>query len=323
MASEQGTFAGLWIRHEPEFGAVARFTRDGDQTIRPYLAGSPLEGLVEVLPASANFAQLEAVQNKVRFLVDGLGIPAESGVDIQNNHAYVSVTDRVRLAAALQRAKVSLPQETTVEQVDELMVTTEDIYGGVKLVPPAAPAAYCTSGFSVVHSSGTTGMTTAGHCRDNMTFRGAGLTHIADRFSGPYDLQWHTTPFVDRPWVRDNLDVRTITAGRGRLGQPEGSTVCGFGQGGAEPEFTCGTIIDRSYRPQSASYNNPTSTFVLVGNNNADISDAGDSGGPWYTGSTALGITSGGNLGSRVFYMSITYFNDDGPVDFNLTVRKG
>ena len=59
-----------------------------------------------------------------------------------------------------------------------------------------------------------------------------------------------------------------------------------------------------------------------------DLTDVGDSGGPWFTGNTALGIHSGGNARSprnthgMAFYMSVTYLNDDGPLDFNLYMQK-
>lgn len=52
IMEERGTYAGLWIQHEPVYRVIARFTRDGERTIRPYAEGRPLEGLVEVLPAA-------------------------------------------------------------------------------------------------------------------------------------------------------------------------------------------------------------------------------------------------------------------------------
>lgn len=325
IAKEPGTFAGLWIQHQPDFRVVARFTQGGEQTIQPYVAGGSLDGLVEVLPASANLAQLEAAEAKARYLADRLGIPAESGIDIPNNRAYVNVTDREGFVSALRTANVSLPAEAAVVQVDKLLTPSEDIYGGFRLIPSSLPEDYCTSGFSAVRADGLTGITTAGHCRDSMTFRGTPI-YKQDRnsaFSGPYDVQFHTTPdFVDRAMVRDQFGSRFITAGRGRLDEPVDSYVCHFGQGGAEPEYACGYIRDRSYRPTSNEYNSPYDTFVLVRNANADIDDAGDSGGPWYTGGTALGLHSGGNRAGVAYYMSITYFDDDGPQDINLVVRK-
>ena len=42
-SNESETFAGLWIQHEPTFAALARFTRDGENTIQPYISGGDLE----------------------------------------------------------------------------------------------------------------------------------------------------------------------------------------------------------------------------------------------------------------------------------------
>jgi hypothetical protein len=40
-ANEPETFAGLWIEHQPEYRIVVQFTRDGEQTIRPYSKDKP------------------------------------------------------------------------------------------------------------------------------------------------------------------------------------------------------------------------------------------------------------------------------------------
>ena len=47
-ANEQPTFGGLWIQHKPEFKAVVAFTRDGEETVRPYIQGTSLADMVEV-----------------------------------------------------------------------------------------------------------------------------------------------------------------------------------------------------------------------------------------------------------------------------------
>lgn len=315
FANERETFAGIWIQHQPEFRIETRFTHDGEQTIRPYVEGGSLEGLVDVLPASATYEELEVAEARARYLVDGLGIPAESGIDETENLAYINVTDLTSLEAALKTANVPLPEEVKLVEVNELLAPSANIYGGVALRG-------CTNGLSVVHSSGSTGVTTAGHCSNAQSFRAEPLNFQTEGFAGPYDIQWHKTPFVEQPWVRDSDGIRVIHAAKGRLEYPEDRIACHFGQGGDAAEYTCGYIRNRSYRPPSASYNNPTATFVLV-ESGGDLEDRGDSGGPWLIGNTALGIHSGGNTAGRAFYMSITYFNDDGPRDFNLVVRKG
>ncbi len=258
MAQEPDTFAGLWIQHEPEFVVFVRFTQDGEQTIRPYVEGEPLESLVEVLPASATLEELESAQVRARYFVDGLGIPAESGIELENNRAYINVTDKERLVSALQAASVSLPDEVVVNQIDELLGPQEDIYGGLRLYHRSG-GFECTSGFSMVRANGDTGTSTAGHCRDALDFRGSPINHQPPNsaFYGPYDVQFHLTPGItDRPVVTDgDSTLRPIYQGKGRLEYAVGNVACHMGQGGIDPEYVCGEISDRSYTPNAPRYN--------------------------------------------------------------------
>jgi hypothetical protein len=48
MVSEADSYAGMWIQHEPDYRVIVRFTERGEETLLPYLADSPLAGLVEV-----------------------------------------------------------------------------------------------------------------------------------------------------------------------------------------------------------------------------------------------------------------------------------
>ena len=53
---------------------------------------------------------------------------------------------------------------------------------------------HCTSGFPVVNSSGTRGISTAGHCVRDMTDDGDTLTWKKEHVGSAGDLQWHTGP---------------------------------------------------------------------------------------------------------------------------------
>ncbi len=115
---ESETFADLELRHSPEFRVVAYFTRDGKETIRPYVEGTPLEGMVRVRTVEATLEELEAAQSKAIRTCDGLGIPCESGIDITNNRAEIYVKDPARLGAALRRAGERLPEHVAVVEVE-------------------------------------------------------------------------------------------------------------------------------------------------------------------------------------------------------------
>lgn len=274
----------------------------------------------------ATLLELKGALNRAKNLVNLLGVPAESGIDVFNNRAYLNVIDRGLFNTVLQEGGLQLPDNVTIVKADEFLKSSANIYAGLKLIPPSRR--FCTSGFSVRNTvNGRAGTTTAGHCFDEnsnrASYRGTRLYYQRGAQRGPYDLQWHTSANIERPWARYPGGRRVITGARGRIDQPLNSYVCHFGQGGAAPEYKCGRIRDRVFGGL-ADHPNPTNTYILVENYNTDLDDIGDSGGPWYTrnGRIALGIHVAGDRLHRAAYMSITYFDDSGPIDFNLEVMK-
>lgn len=116
-ANEQDTFAGLWIQHEPEYRFVALFTRDGEEAIRPYIEGKPWADIVEVRNgASATLAELKAEQDEAGRILRDLGIPADSGIRVQENRVNLRVADQARLDAALRKADTRLPEHVVVTE---------------------------------------------------------------------------------------------------------------------------------------------------------------------------------------------------------------
>ncbi len=119
-ANERDTFAGLWIEHEPEYRVVAAFTRDGEETIRPYVEGGLLEDIVQVREASATLAELQEAQERAGGLVRSFGIQVDSSIDVQQNRVEVEVTDRAQLESALQQANARLLERVVIVEVEEL-----------------------------------------------------------------------------------------------------------------------------------------------------------------------------------------------------------
>jgi len=122
---EANTFAGLWIQNEPQYRYVVLFTRDGEETIRPYLEGEPerFRRLIEVRSvADATLKELHAAQDKAIRLVDELGIKTEgTGTNIQKNRAEIYVTNKVQFEAALREAGARLPEHVEVVEVERQM----------------------------------------------------------------------------------------------------------------------------------------------------------------------------------------------------------
>lgn len=113
------TFAGLWTEHEPTYRIIVAFTRDGEETIQPYIENSPLADKVEVRSAEMSYVELENLHNQTIGLTNELGLPVSSSINIQENIVELYVTDQVRFDAALAQANATLPKNVVVSAVYE------------------------------------------------------------------------------------------------------------------------------------------------------------------------------------------------------------
>jgi hypothetical protein len=265
---EGETFAGLWIQHQPEYRVIVMFTRDGDTTLQAYQNGS-LAGLVEAHTARATLKELEVAQSQAVQAVSNLGIRISSGINIPNNRAELYALDPVQLTAGLRKVDIQLPDNVDVVKFIELSKDVADIFGGKALTT-------CTSGFSVKNSSGTKGVTTAGHCSNTQSFNGVNLPWQNGTTGGLFDIQWHSAPgFTVRNLVFDGTYNRFIYSVKFRASQSVGEWVCKYGM---TTGYACGTIATTSQDGVNVRLDNMTV-------------QGGDSGGPWFWNNTAYGTT--------------------------------
>jgi hypothetical protein len=118
LAAQEGdTFAGLWIEHTPEFRVWVRFTCDGEDTIRPYIADGPLADIVEVRGASASLAQLEAAQAALSSVLSDLEVDVSHGLNVAENRVELFVADRARFERLLREAGIQLPDHVELVTV--------------------------------------------------------------------------------------------------------------------------------------------------------------------------------------------------------------
>ena len=118
--NERETFADLEVEYGPQLRVITYFTRDGEETVRPYVRCSPLEGLVEVRTVEASIAELKVAQEEAGRITDELGIRADSDINITKNRGEVYVTDREHLEAALRESGEELPKHVVVVEVEGL-----------------------------------------------------------------------------------------------------------------------------------------------------------------------------------------------------------
>ncbi len=310
---ESETFAGLWIEHTPKFKYVVLFTRDGEETIKPYLKKYlEFAELVEVRnTAKVSLDNLRRAHDDILSSISTSNISMNSNINVFENciEFYVKTGDYDRLENALQKTKIydNVKDEVKIIQVEALAEDYVNIYGGL-------PLSTCTSGFAVKKWNWwgwIKGITTAGHCSNNQSYNGNNLPFKSENWAGSYDIQWHTAPgytVINKIQVQSGGSTRTITAKKSRNNQNIGEYVCKYGK---NTNYTCGYICSKNFNPQTQQNNVPT--FILV-NNTANwpvLAGPGDSGGPWFNTNTAYGtlkggFTSGPNAGDA-YYMAVNY----------------
>jgi len=116
---EKDTFAGLWIEHEPSYQVFVAFTRDGEDTLAPYITGSALEDIVKVRSATVTYEELRAVQAETDRLLKPLNTPFSSGINIQENLVELYITDFDAFDAGIQDHDIELPKHLSVVTIYE------------------------------------------------------------------------------------------------------------------------------------------------------------------------------------------------------------
>ena len=116
---EKDTFAGLWIEHEPSYQVFVAFTRDGEDTLAPYITGLALENIVKVRSAAVTYEELRAVQAETEQLLKPLNTPFSSGINIQENLVELYITDFDTFDAGIQDHDIELPKHLSVVTIYE------------------------------------------------------------------------------------------------------------------------------------------------------------------------------------------------------------
>ena len=120
--SEGDTFAGLWLRHKPDYGLNVATAGDPEammQKIEPFVAGTQWEGTVNVRQVEATEAQLNAARAEAEGMLDKLGIRYSSGDAIMKNRMEIYVRNESRVERKLRAAGFEWPAHVVlIEGVD-------------------------------------------------------------------------------------------------------------------------------------------------------------------------------------------------------------
>ena len=102
LATERpATFGGLWVVHQPEYGAVVAFTEAADSTLALYVPAGGFPFPVRAVAVAYSAEELRAAQVLAGAALRRLGVPNESGVYLMDNRVEVVVEDAAPVEAAL------------------------------------------------------------------------------------------------------------------------------------------------------------------------------------------------------------------------------
>lgn len=304
-------FAGAWLADNGESISVAITDESLAEEVKaagatPIIVSNSFSKLEEAKEA------LDALFTEEATIKRSASGVAAWYVDVEANKVVLeALADSTAEAEALA-AEVGLSEaEFEVHSVESLPETFATIRGGDAYL--IGGSSRCSIGFSV-----TTGYVTAGHC---------GRVGAATTTSGGASLgsfAGSTFPGADYAWVRTGsghtLQGR-INNYAGSTLPVSGSTVAAIGaaicRSGSTTGVYCGTV-----RQYGVTVNYSQGAVRSLTGTNV-CAEPGDSGGSFYSGAQAQGVTSGGSGNCRTG--GTTYFQPVNPIlsTYGLTLVRG
>ena len=250
--------------------------------------------------------------------------PPAMGIDARNGTLLVLIgaTDAAGDVAALKRRielLTGVPVRIATSGRPELDLSGE-VVGGSRLIGPDPVSGrrfYCTTGF-VVTDGVQNGIVTAAHCPDTLEHVAKDgtrtpLTFIGQWGWGFHDVQVNASPDAVQPRFYSDAArtvLRPVEGQRSRAGTRVGDIVCHRGE---HSGYSCADVEMVDFAPSGDLCGGPClPTWVAVAGPGCK---GGDSGGPVFVGTTAVGLLKGASYrpdGTCVFYyyMSLDFLPD-------------
>ena len=309
--------AGIAIEHSPDFLIRVRLTGAAPVPGRTILAGGMRVPILFETGAPATRAQILAAMDRhrdaIRAIVDhdGMGFDARVGAlvvladlsDLGGEPADV-IADRIATLTGMPVQMRVLNRSAETENAG--------ISGRLEgRVPGDSRRFLCTTGFAVTDGM-RTGIVTAAHCPDAMSYKDSAGVDVALEYIGGWgarfqDVQVHVGPEPQQAVFRASDAVRPQLGRRLRARTRAGETVCHRGESSG---YSCAEVELTDFAPPGDLCGGPCdTTWVTVAGPSCR---GGDSGGPVFVGTTAFGIVKGGNYAADgrcnfYFYMSTDY----------------
>ena len=312
--------AGISIEHKPTYRIVVVLKGSEPVPDRTVVAGGMEVPIVFRTGARATGVEVVSAWMHYRDRIKpAVGNVSGAGLDQRTGELVLMVKgsdfDRFRpgeLDSAMEKL-TGVPVRIRVLDREDRNLSVE---GGARVVgiDPADGKRYaCTTGF-VVANGPRSGIVTAAHCPDSLTYIGPQGTRVELSFDGQWgwrhqDVQVHATPEALRPvFYSDTAKtlLRTVTGSRLRASTRAGDFVCRRGE---TTGYSCGEVELVDYAPPGELCGGPCDpVWVTVPGPSCK---GGDSGAPIFLGTTAFGIVKGGNYSRGTcnfyYYMSTDY----------------
>ena len=313
--------AGISVRHRPGFGVDVLLTGDAPVAPRWTVGGGVPVPITFRTGAPATREQLLAAltrhQAAIRALLPrppGLGVDARTGTLA----LVVSTADAASYAPGALEAEVAALTGVPVSLrlVDGIVSDSGAVEGGARVLGVGEDGRryLCTAGF-VVTDDARDGLVTAAHCADQADYVAPDGSRLPLSFVGQWgwshqDVQLHLADGALSPaFYADTAKttLRPVTDVQPRAATRAGDVVCHRGE---RTGYSCAQVELVDFAPAGDLCGGPCApTWVSVAGPSCR---AGDSGGPVFLGTTALGIMKGGSYRPDKscafwFYMSTDY----------------
>jgi hypothetical protein len=309
--------AGISIEHSPEFRITVLLT--GDEPV----ADREDSGVPIHFRTGAKATRAQAILAMRRHLIDlrsELPGARGTGYDQRTGEVVLLVTKADAQTFGLDAIRSRAEQISGVPVrivINDLIEQNMGVDGGGRVEGISSVTGrrnVCTTGF-VVTDGTRTGIATAAHCPDELTYYdgdGATVTlpFVTQSGLAYQDVQINSAPGADRPLFyadRGADSLRRVTTWRNRDSTRAGDFVCHFGESSG---YSCAEVELTDYAPPGALCGGPCEpTWVTV---RGPDCIPGDSGGPVFSGGVAFGIAKGinrtpGGQCRFYYYMSTDY----------------
>ncbi|HEX8444843.1 MAG TPA: hypothetical protein VF631_14480 [Allosphingosinicella sp.] len=311
--------AGIWVEHVPDYRIVVLLTGAEPVPGRTIVAGGRSVPVSFETGAAATRAEVIAALRSAQMAIREAFPRAQGmGFDPRTGSLVLMIAEADGWADATEDRRAELEALTGVPSRIRLLGAEDrdTALGGERLEgvdPLDGRRRVCTTGFLVTDRV-RTGLVTAAHCPDSLSYRDPGGGEVPLEFVGQWgvsyqDVQVHVGELGRRPLFyagAGRSSARTVTSWRNRTSTRVGDLVCHRGEASG---YSCAPVEYIDYAPPGDLCAGPCApVWVAV---SGPRCRPGDSGGPVFLGTTAFGIAKGANSQAGrctlYYYMSTDY----------------